>query len=235
MAERSGDWVRQARRDLDSARAQRATEFFEWACFISQQAGEKALKAVFQKLGGEAWDHSIVDLLRTWQERMEVPAELHTSAVNPDRYYIPSRYPNGWAAGSPADYFTSDSIDREQLRLSSASGFRIDELFIAAFLHADRTTFLALVAEKLARTSMSPVQLLPPAVDLSGRRSRREPNLAPRFGNTRVGAARGVRAGGHDPLARALGCTGRARWSPTKRLDLRASLARHPAGDGALP
>ena len=108
MAERSGDWLRQARRDLDSARAQRAAEFFEWACFISQQASEKALKAALQKLGGEAWGHSIADLLRALKERMEVPAELHASAVNLDRYYIPSRYPNGWAAGSPGDYFTDE-------------------------------------------------------------------------------------------------------------------------------
>ena len=111
MAERSGDWLRQARRDLDSARAQRAAEFYEWACFISQQASEKALKAVLQKLGGEAWGHSVADLLRTLQERVEVPADLHVSAVNLDRYYIPSRYPNGWAAGSPADYFTDEDAD----------------------------------------------------------------------------------------------------------------------------
>lgn len=108
MAERSGDWLRQARRDLDSARAQRAAEFYEWACFISQQASEKALKAALQKLGGEAWGHSIADLLRTLKERVEVPAELQVSAVTLDRYYIPSRYPNGWAAGSPGDYFTDE-------------------------------------------------------------------------------------------------------------------------------
>ena len=108
MAERSGDWLRQARRDLDSARAQQAAEFYEWACFISQQASEKALKAALQKHGGEAWGHSIADLLGTLKECVEVPADLHSSAVNLDRYYIPSRYPNGWAAGSPGDYFTDD-------------------------------------------------------------------------------------------------------------------------------
>ena len=108
MAERSGDWLRQAWRDLGSARAQRESGYNEWACFISQQASEKALKAVFQKLGGEVWGHSIVDLLRMLQERVEVPGELQDSALNLDRYYIPSRYPNGWAAGSPADYFTDD-------------------------------------------------------------------------------------------------------------------------------
>ncbi|MDE0218481.1 MAG: HEPN domain-containing protein [Spirochaetaceae bacterium] len=111
MAERSADWFRQARRDLDSARAQVAAGFFEWACFISQQASEKALKAALQKLGAEAWGHSIVDLLRTLREQVDVPDELHASAVNLDRYYIPARYPNGWAAGSPADYFTEEDAN----------------------------------------------------------------------------------------------------------------------------
>ena len=111
MAERSGDWLRQARRDLESARAQRAAGFHEWACFISQQASEKALKAVVQKLGGEAWGHSIVELLRPLQERLEVPDALRGSAVNLDRYYIPARYPNGWAAGSPADYFSDEDAN----------------------------------------------------------------------------------------------------------------------------
>ena len=111
MAERSGDWLRQAQRDLDSARAQRAAEFHEWACFISQQASEKALTAVLQKRGGEAWGHSIIDLLRTLKERVDVPGSLHASAVNLDRCYIPSRYPNGWAAGSPGDYFTDEDAN----------------------------------------------------------------------------------------------------------------------------
>ena len=111
MAERSGDWLRQARRDLESARAQRASGFYEWACFISQQASEKALKAVVQKLGGEAWGHSIVELLRPLQERLAVPDTLQGSAVNLDRYYIPARYPNGWAAGSPADYFSDEDAN----------------------------------------------------------------------------------------------------------------------------
>ena len=111
MAERSADWFRQARRDLDSARAQRTSGFFEWACFISQQASEKALKAVLQKLGAEAWGHSIVDLLRTLKERGDVPGTLHDSAINLDRYYIPARYPNGWASGSPADYFTEEDAN----------------------------------------------------------------------------------------------------------------------------
>ncbi len=88
-----------------------ASGFCEWACFISQQASEKALKAVLQKHGGEAWGHSIVDLLRTLRERVDAPDELHASAVNLDRYYIPARCPNGWASGSPADHFTEEDAN----------------------------------------------------------------------------------------------------------------------------
>lgn len=55
MPERSSDWLKQALRDLESAKVQKQNNFFEWACFISQQAAEKAIKAVYQKLGAESW------------------------------------------------------------------------------------------------------------------------------------------------------------------------------------
>jgi len=51
MAERSADWIKQAIRDLESAKAQKLDGFYEWTCFISQQASEKALKAVLQRMG----------------------------------------------------------------------------------------------------------------------------------------------------------------------------------------
>lgn len=45
MANRATDWLRQAMRDLEQAQdCQRATRH-EWACFIAQQAAEKAVKA----------------------------------------------------------------------------------------------------------------------------------------------------------------------------------------------
>jgi len=55
VPERSGDWFKQAQRDLESAKAQMEDGFFEWTCFIAQQAAEKAVKAVYQKLRAEAW------------------------------------------------------------------------------------------------------------------------------------------------------------------------------------
>ncbi|MFH1338472.1 MAG: HEPN domain-containing protein [Candidatus Omnitrophota bacterium] len=108
MPERSRDWIVQAQRDLESARAQLRDDFSEWACFISQQAAEKAVKAVFQKLGAEAWGHSVTDLLKGLQEKIAIPSELIDKAKKLDRFYIPARYPNGWVSGTPAEYITKE-------------------------------------------------------------------------------------------------------------------------------
>jgi len=106
MPERSGDWIRQAKRDLESARSQRQQGFHEWACFIAQQAAEKALKAVYQRLGAETWGHSIVELTKGLEEKLPVPDALRDAALVLDRLYVPTRYPNGWAEGTPADFIT---------------------------------------------------------------------------------------------------------------------------------
>lgn len=108
MPERSGDWIRQAKRDVESAKAQLETGFFEWACFIAQQATEKAIKAVYQKLGAEAWGHSATDLLKGIKEKLNVTDDLIDMAKHLDKFYIPARYPNGWASGIPAEYINKE-------------------------------------------------------------------------------------------------------------------------------
>lgn len=111
MADRSGDWLDQAHRDLESARAQREAGFHEWACFISQQAAEKGAKAVLQRFGAEAWGHSVLSLLRAIGEQTEVPEALYDHARTLDHYYVPSRYPNGFDSGKPADYIGERDAD----------------------------------------------------------------------------------------------------------------------------
>lgn len=106
MAERSQDWYNQALRDIASAKAQLESGFFEWACFIAQQAAEKAVKAVYQKLSAEAWGHSVTDLLSGLNEKTNVSPEISEKAKRLDRFYIPARYPNGWAKGFPGEYLT---------------------------------------------------------------------------------------------------------------------------------
>ena len=50
MASRHQDWLNQGRRDVQLARWCIEGGHYEWACFAAQQAAEKVIKAVFQKL-----------------------------------------------------------------------------------------------------------------------------------------------------------------------------------------
>ena len=55
---RSRDWMDQAEGDLRYAKSDLKGGFYDWACFPSQQATEKAVRAVFQKmlrLGDTRW------------------------------------------------------------------------------------------------------------------------------------------------------------------------------------
>jgi len=63
----------QAVGDLEHAQSDMDRGFYNWACFSSQQAAQKAVKAVFQKMGAEAWGHSVSDLLLELSERHPVP------------------------------------------------------------------------------------------------------------------------------------------------------------------
>jgi HEPN domain-containing protein len=111
MAERSADWMEQARRDLDSARWMVQGGFHEWACFAAQQAAEKGVKAVYARLSGAAWGHSVAELLTGLAERVEVPVEVRDAGRRLDRFYVPARYPNGWEAGTPQRYFTEEDAE----------------------------------------------------------------------------------------------------------------------------
>ncbi|HSR12517.1 MAG TPA: HEPN domain-containing protein [Thermodesulfobacteriota bacterium] len=104
MPERSMDWLMQAEKDLQTATLDLTNGFFEWACFTAQQASEKAVKAVFQRLHGDAWGHGIKALLENLP--FEDRSELMEDAVFLDKMYIPTRYPNGLPHGIPHDYFT---------------------------------------------------------------------------------------------------------------------------------
>ncbi|MCS6906484.1 MAG: HEPN domain-containing protein [Anaerolineales bacterium] len=100
------DWFEQAKRDLQRASLDVKYQYYEWACFTSQQAAEKAIRALGLRLGRNLWGHSLTEMLSILQETVNVPAELKEKAQLLDLYYIPPRYPNGFAAGKPADYFT---------------------------------------------------------------------------------------------------------------------------------
>lgn len=103
---RAEDWLRQAERDLHQAQISQQNEVHEWACFAAQQAAEKAVKALHLQLGQDAWGHSVLKLLKQLPEGVQVPRELEEIASVLDAYYIPPRYPNGFAEGAPYEYYT---------------------------------------------------------------------------------------------------------------------------------
>jgi HEPN domain-containing protein len=106
MPERSEDWIKQAVRDLKAAEDMARSGSFEWSCFAAQQAAEKAVKAVFQKLNAAAWGHSLLDLMKVLSKKTTVSEDLLNCGRALDRYYLPTRYPNSFESGSPYEYFT---------------------------------------------------------------------------------------------------------------------------------
>ena len=76
MAERSEDWLRQAEWDLRHARHARDDQDYDWAPFAAQQAAEKAVKGLFQKLNRDAWGHTLSLLLANLPEEARPDAKL---------------------------------------------------------------------------------------------------------------------------------------------------------------
>jgi len=110
--ERSKDWIDEAEGDLAHARSDAENGFYNWACFSAQQSAEKAVKAIFQKMGAEAWGRSVADLLSELAKIHRVPDELLDVALELDKAYIPTRYPNAHPSGSPRRRYTKGESRR---------------------------------------------------------------------------------------------------------------------------
>jgi len=99
------DWMEQADRDREKASLDFVHGYYEWCCFTAQQAAEKAVKALGMKIGLDVWGHAVTNLLRLLSDDIHIPAEIIESAQLLDTFYIPTRYPNGFSIGKPADYY----------------------------------------------------------------------------------------------------------------------------------
>lgn len=108
------DWLRQAKRKLESAKWDLKGKFYEDACFSSQQAAELAAKAFLEKKGMAEIGHSIFFLLSRVQD---IPKDLLEKAKVLDRYYILTRYPNGFDRGAPMDYF-EEKTSKEAIKFA---------------------------------------------------------------------------------------------------------------------
>lgn len=105
--------LRQAKQDLDDAQYARDGGRYHLTCFLAQQSAEKALKAFLYAQGQTlVLGHSVARLCQDATELDSSFAELKTSAAPLDKYYIPTRYPNGLPDGIPAEAFDAVDADR---------------------------------------------------------------------------------------------------------------------------
>jgi HEPN domain-containing protein len=112
-------WLRQAAHDLEAARYNRQGGFHAVACFYAQQAAEKALKAfLFARGERVVIGHSVAELCQSCSEYEKRFGELTVRIGKLDRFYIPTRYPNGLPGGVPAEVYGEEDAS-EAIALAS--------------------------------------------------------------------------------------------------------------------
>ncbi len=109
-------WFRQAEADMEVVTALRRGGYHAAACFYSQQAAEKALKAVLYSQGSRVvLGHSVRELALRCAKVDSSFAALEEPAALLDQFYIPTRYPNGLPAPAvPSETYTASQAAAAQ-------------------------------------------------------------------------------------------------------------------------
>lgn len=106
-------WLAQAENDLRFAEVGIAQGFFAQACFLSQQAAEKAVKSLRYRRGERrVLGHSLVALLETVRDVIPDVDALRPLGAELDLHYVPARYPNGLPDLAPFEAYTREQADR---------------------------------------------------------------------------------------------------------------------------
>ena len=115
-------WLRQAKADLDVVVTLRSAGHYAAACFHSQQAAEKALKAVLYSQGARVvLGHAVRELARQCEAHDPKFADLAEDAALLDQFYIPTRYPNGL----PSPSVPSETYSETQARVAQEAAERV--------------------------------------------------------------------------------------------------------------
>lgn len=111
-------WLEQAIEDLKWAKDLAERGGYHIACFLSQQVGEKTLKAFLYAQGEEiVIGHSVERLCHLAAKYEDNFLKKVKKWAILDSFYIPTRYPNGLPDSIPAKVYTSDAA-REAVRLA---------------------------------------------------------------------------------------------------------------------
>ncbi len=119
QAEQEGRrWLEQAQADLAAAKWNEQGGFYSVACFWAQQTAERALKAYLYFQGRRrVFGHSVLELVKECARLDPDFDPLAHAAALLDRYYVPTRYPNGLPGGVPAQVYQADEA-QEALQLA---------------------------------------------------------------------------------------------------------------------
>lgn len=102
-------WFRQALHDLGAVEHNARHGFSDTACFLVQQAAEKALKGYLYSLGQrDLVFHSLVRLLERALPTSPAFVGLDREVRTLDAHYVPARYPNGLPELTPAEFYTEE-------------------------------------------------------------------------------------------------------------------------------
>ena len=107
-------WLQTAEEDVHAAQILLAGGMYAQACFYAQQSAEKAIKALWYLLDADPWGHSVQRLIAEFPQRAEISdleSWLDQGALL-DKFYIPTRYPNGLPDLTPGQVYRLDDARR---------------------------------------------------------------------------------------------------------------------------
>ena len=109
----SGRWLAQAEHDLETAAFANDGGYYALACFLCQQAGEKAVAGLLFAHGADhVWGHALSDLC---EDAMQLDTSfdvIKSVAMLLDKYHLPTRYPTGLPGGVPHEAYDQLDADR---------------------------------------------------------------------------------------------------------------------------
>ena len=89
------DWLHEAQEDLEVAGELLELGRFSHACFLAQQAAEKAFKAlVLAELRRYERSHDLTELYDLVSRRLPLPEDVVSHLPTLSTYYLVARYPN---------------------------------------------------------------------------------------------------------------------------------------------
>ena len=123
-------WLLQARDDFKFVQwVLKEAAFFDKGCFISQQAGEKVIKACLYATGKRrVIGHSLFEMVVELIDIEKGFEAIIDSAKRLDRFYITTRYPNGLPGGSPFQVYSLSDLQTAFEDVSSI--FKFSEVFL---------------------------------------------------------------------------------------------------------